>query len=160
MVRVVRFAGGLLFDRVMAGWDVVVHVTDHTDARPLQILGARAADLEQTLAAGGPRPQALAVDAELYGSDARVRQLVLDAVGQKLTEVRLWGEGCPVDLKSEAGSVCHRLSVAARAFKAQALVAAATAPADPIDYTEMFQSSQTSRWEIPAASQLQPAQSN
>ena len=37
---VVRFAGGWLFDRAMAGWDVTVLVADHPDERPLRILGA------------------------------------------------------------------------------------------------------------------------
>ncbi|WP_343575423.1 hypothetical protein [Mycobacterium sp.] len=36
---VVTFAGGWLFDRAMAGWDVTVLVADHVDERPLRILG-------------------------------------------------------------------------------------------------------------------------
>lgn len=42
VVDVVRFAGGWLFARAMAGWDGTVLLTDvsgRTDARPLQILG-------------------------------------------------------------------------------------------------------------------------
>ena len=39
---VVKFAGGWLFDRAMAGWDVTVLLVDHPDERPLQILGAHA----------------------------------------------------------------------------------------------------------------------
>ena len=50
MVDVVRSAGGWLFDRVMAGWDVTVITPDHSDSRPLQILGVRVRDLETTLA--------------------------------------------------------------------------------------------------------------
>lgn len=89
-----------------------------------------------------PRPQALAVDAELYRSDARVQGLVREAVGECLTEVRLWGEAWPAELDPQSGSVCHRLSVAARAFKTQALVAAA-APVDRVDGTETFKSTET-----------------
>jgi hypothetical protein len=127
---VVWFAGGWLFDRVMAGWDATVLTADHADSRPLQILGARPADLEAVLAAPdrGPVPAAIAVDARLYGSDARVRLMVQGALDGGVAEVRVWGEGWPADLAGAAGALQHRLSVAARAFKAQALVAAA-APA-------------------------------
>ena len=31
----VRFAGGWMYDRVMAGWDVTVLLADRTDERPL-----------------------------------------------------------------------------------------------------------------------------
>src|SRR5439155_14971420 len=46
VVDVVKFAGGWLFDRAMAGWDVTVLLVDHPDERPLQILGAHTIDLE------------------------------------------------------------------------------------------------------------------
>ena len=138
MARVVRYAGGWMFDLVMAGWDVAVHITDPTDARPMHILGAHPVPLDRSLAALGrvPRPRALAVDAELYRSDAGVRRVVREAVG-RLTEVRLWGDDRPADLDGRTGSVSHQLSVAARAFKAQALAAVAV-PADAMDPTEMF----------------------
>jgi hypothetical protein len=144
--EVVRFAGGWLFDQVMAGWDVTVLTDDHTDCRALRILGARAADLATALASPvlRPWPQAMAVHADLYDVDARVRRIVLEALGAGLTEVRLWGDRWQADLESGPGSVQHRLSVAARAFKAQALAAAA-APADPGQVTEVFR-----RGEIPA----------
>jgi hypothetical protein len=48
---VVRLIGGWLYDRRAAGWDVSVLAPQHTDTGPLQILGARAADLESVLAA-------------------------------------------------------------------------------------------------------------
>ncbi len=37
--EVVRFAGGWLVDRVMAGWDVTVLISADEDTRPLEILG-------------------------------------------------------------------------------------------------------------------------
>ena len=37
--EVVRFAGGWLVDRVMAGWDVTVLIDTNEDLRPLEILG-------------------------------------------------------------------------------------------------------------------------
>ena len=93
VVDVVRFAGGWLFDRAMAGWDVTVLVADHPDERPLQILGAQMLDLEDALASVGhrPPPQALAAAADLFGCDSRVRQGVLQALDQGVTEVTLWG---------------------------------------------------------------------
>ncbi|WP_220277435.1 hypothetical protein [Streptomyces himalayensis] len=123
----------------MAGWDATVLTRDHSDPRPLRILGARAAGLESALTAHtrGPGPQAIAVDAGLFGSDARVRRMVLEALQSGVADVRLWGDQWPSDLKGGVGSMQHRLSVAARAFKAQALAAAA-APVDEIGVTEVF----------------------
>jgi hypothetical protein len=140
-VRVVQFAGGWLFDRVMAGCDVTVHVTDHADSRPLEILGAQVVDLARTLAGRGRMcfPHTLAVDGDLLSADDRVRLLVRTAAGMSQTEVRLWGDACPAELDGEASEVCHRLSVAARAFKAHALVAA-DAPTGLVDLTEAFRS--------------------
>jgi hypothetical protein len=139
MVEVVRSTGGWLFDRVMAGWDVTVITPDHSDSRPLQILGARVRDLETTLAmpALGPCLSAIAVQSDLYDCDARIRRMVLTAFGEGLAEVRFWGDLRPEDLDGTADPVWHRLSVAARAFKAQALAAAA-ASADPNEDIEVF----------------------
>jgi hypothetical protein len=123
---VVRFAGGWLFDRTMAGWDVTVLVAGHPDERPLQILGAATLDLEYALATAGhrPPPQTLAAAADLFGCDSRVRQGVLQALDQGATEVTLWGQTWPTELDDSVGLVEHRLSAAAQAFKAQALAAA------------------------------------
>ncbi|CAM2778483.1 hypothetical protein BST27_02470 [Mycobacterium intermedium] len=129
VVDVVAFAGGWLFDRAMAGWDVTVLLTDHPDDRPLHILGARTLDLEVALASVGtrPKPQALAAAADLLGSDPRVRNGVLQALDHGVTEVTLWGQRWPVELDDSVGLVQHRLSMAAQIFKARALAAAAAA---------------------------------
>jgi hypothetical protein len=127
--EVVKFAGGWLVDRVMAGWDVTVLVrgaeAGSQDLRPLEILGVDTQDLEQALVmwADRPHPQTVAVASELFSADARVRQGVLNALDQGLTEVTLWGEHWPEELDDTVGSVRHQLSAAARAFKAQALAA-------------------------------------
>ncbi|OBH29340.1 hypothetical protein A5692_21025 [Mycobacterium sp. E342] len=141
VVDAVRFAGGWLFDRAMAGWDVTVLVADHPDDRPLQILGARVVDLEDALASvhSRPRPQALAAAADLFGCDARVRQGVLQALDHGATEVTLWGEGWPAELDESVGLVQHRLSMAAHMFKAQAMAAAAL-PLAPLGHVETFRS--------------------
>jgi hypothetical protein len=130
--EVVMYAGGWLFDRVMAGWDVTVLVDDHPDDRPLQILGAESLDLEAGLASmeSRPHPQTLAVSVDLFERDARVRQGVLAALESGLTEVTLWGDTWPTELDASVDSVCHQLSAAALAFKSQALTAAAIPDAE------------------------------
>src|SRR5260370_27436932 len=97
MVEVVRSAGGWLFDQVMAGWDVTVLTSDHSDSRPLQILGARVRDLETPLPMPvlGPCLSAIAVRSDLYDCDARVRRMVRTAFAQGLAEGRFWGDHRP-----------------------------------------------------------------
>jgi hypothetical protein len=109
------------------------------DIRPLEILGAEVRDLESVLESWEerPHPQTVAVAADLFDRHARVRQGVLEALEQGATEVTLWGEGLPAELDESVDSVQHRLSAAARAFKAQAL-AAANAPDAAVDHTETF----------------------
>lgn len=138
---VVRFAGGWLFDRAMAGWDVTALVADHPDERPLQILGAQVLDLEYALATVGnrPAPQTLAAAADLFNCDSRVRQGVLQALDQGATEVTLWGRTWPAELADSVGLVQHRLSAAAQAFKAQAYGAVAIS-AESIEPVETFRS--------------------
>jgi hypothetical protein len=123
----VRFAGGWMYDRVMAGWDVTVLLADRTDERPLHILGVATSDLESALALWEepPHPQTVAVAADLFAGDERVRRGVLGALEQGLTEVTLWGDSVPAELDDSVGHVAHQLSAAARAFKSQALTAAA-----------------------------------
>jgi hypothetical protein len=125
---VVISAGGWLVDRVMAGWDVTVLISgEHSvdDLRPLQILGVEIGDLETAMQEweARPHPQTIAVAADLFSRDERVRDGVLGALDQGLTEVTLWGESWPVDLDASVDVVQHELSAAARAFKAQAVAA-------------------------------------
>lgn len=145
VIDVVRFAGGWIFDRSMAGWDVTVLVADHPDDRPLQIVGAQVLDLEDALtsAQSRPRPQALAAAADLFGCDPRVRQGVLQALDHGVTEVTLWGENWPSELDDSVGLVQHQLSMAAQTFKAKALAAASNVggvPRIPVGHVETFRS--------------------
>ena len=135
----VRCAGGWLFDQVMAGWDVTVVTADQGDPRPLHILGVRARDLDSVLAVPvlGPCLQAIAVQTDLYDADERVRRMVLTAAEEGGADVRLWGDSWPADFDGSANPVSHRLSLAARAFKAQAM-AAASLPAEPAAEAEVF----------------------
>ena len=136
----VKFAGGWVCDRVMAGWDVTVLVGDHGDIRPLEILGAEVLDLESVLETWEerPHPQTVAVAADVLGSDSRVRQHVVNALEQGATEVTLWGEHLPEELDRSVDSVQHHLSSAARAFKARALAATSDPEAASVGRSETF----------------------
>lgn len=137
VVDAVRFAGGWLVDRVMAGWDVTVLIGADEDVRPLAILGVETIALESVLESweDRPHPQTVAVAADLFNTDERVRRGVLGALEQGHTEVTLWGDECPADLSVE---VRHELSAAARAFKAQALAAVNHPEARGVGHTEAF----------------------
>lgn len=131
---VVQSAGGWLYDRVMAGWEVSVLLPHGGDARSLRILGVRAFD--------GARPdltwsssQSLAVSAEAFTADPLVRQKVLASLGDRLTEVALWGDGWPLGVDRAMTRTQYVLSAAARRFKGYAL-AAAGLPCDSVGPTE------------------------
>lgn len=123
-VDVVQSAGGWLYDRAMAGWEVTVLLPQGCDTRPLRILGVRASDLESSLGALGAGATSLAVSAEAFGADARVRAAVLESLDSRLTEVALWGDGWPLGVNRATTRAQHLLSGAARTFKGYALAAA------------------------------------
>lgn len=140
---VVYRAGGWLADRALAGWDVEVFVAepgaDVTEARPLRILGASVCRLHhESSSAGGTRADAVAVAAELFCADARIRDRVLYAYDKDLLEVTVWGEVMPAELMARFAPVEHVLSSAAQAFKSHALRAAAPFSPPPVGVTEMF----------------------
>lgn len=126
---VVRSAGGWLYDRAMAGWQVTVLLPSGSDSRSLRILGAHAVDFEEQFAATGPRraSQSLAVSAEAFTADVRVRDTVLASLDDRLTEVALWGRapsGWPLRVDRGVAKAQYALSAAARRFKGHALAAA------------------------------------
>ena len=147
--EVVRYAGGWLFDLVAAGWEGAVLTADRADPRPLEILGGHGYDLESALAApsAGRCLHAIAVEANLYRSDARVRRMVYQARGEGLTELMVLGDDWPDGPDGADGPVRHRLSIAARAFKAEAL-AAADIPVDAKDDVEVFRRAAISRADL------------
>jgi hypothetical protein len=135
---VVQSAGGWLYDRARAGWDVNVLVADGGDPRPLTILGATAIDLDEGFLSSvrsASRGGALAVSSELMGADTRVRDEVVRALKRGLTEVTVWGTQWPAELGRQADSIQHWVSSAGRAFKSHALVAADVS-ADAVTPTE------------------------
>jgi hypothetical protein len=137
---VVRSVGGWLYDRVRAGWEVNVLLPEQSDTRPLQILGVQASNLDSQIspASTGCAARGLAVSAEMFASDLRIRQEVLKALDRWMTEVTLWHDGWPLAVGHRTTTVQHVLSGAARAFKRHALTAAGTS--DPIGPTETLRS--------------------
>ncbi|WP_131805963.1 hypothetical protein [Mycobacterium alsense] len=121
-----RAIGGWLFDQRLAGWRTTVASTDHADDRALRILGAAVIELDPALAAEGHHghPHTLAVCANLFRRDTRVRQAVLKTIDNGSTHVMMWAGGRPFEFRGSARPVEHRLTIAARAFKKEALATA------------------------------------
>lgn len=138
----VTAAGGWLYHRVAAGWDVTVALPGQQNLRPLQILGARTVDLETALSAPPGRwtAQCLAVVAAAGVTDARIRQRVQLALRHGLTQVVMWGECWPPARRLHP--VHHVPTVAGRAFKRQALLAADVPLDTRLGGPELFHSDQ------------------
>jgi hypothetical protein len=141
--EVVRFSGGWMFDQALAGWDVNVLTLDDGNVRPLRILGANPHDLAPLLAPGvavGQCLHAVVVPADLYHAEEGVRRIARNAMEAGSAELLLWDDdqspvlGLPGPVSAGHGPVPvrHRLSLAARAFKAQALAAARVPDADAV----------------------------
>jgi hypothetical protein len=122
---VVQSVGGWLFDRSMAGWDVIVFLADHNDdVRPLRIVGVRTAELQPAplpVNDGAARAAALAIASDLLGTDESIDAEVGDALRCGDIELALWGNG---GFPGRVDPLQYRLSAAARLFKAHALAAA------------------------------------
>lgn len=130
---VVTACGGWLFDRTLAGWQVRVLLADGAGAEPLSILGVTVADLASNLpmlAAAGPASPytscTVAVAASLLARDGAVATAVAGAVEHGHAEILTWGEAPDWLQRVDADGLDlrpahHRLSGAARAFKARAL---------------------------------------
>jgi hypothetical protein len=130
MADAVRSVGGWLFDHSIRGWDAEVLTSDRCPARPALILGARADDLK-ALSCPLPkeRPLTIMVSAALYTAEALVRQVADDALRGRRADVLVWGDALPLELEGASRPVRHQISVAARAFKTQALLALPAEPA-------------------------------
>jgi hypothetical protein len=151
---VVCSVGGWLYDRVLAGWEVNVLLPQRCDTRALQILGMRAADLDSHIlpASSGGAARGLAVSAEMFASDQRIRHEVLRALDRWMTEVTLWHDDWPLSVGHRTTTVQHVLSAAARAFKRHALTAAGVS--GTVGPTEMLRSDMKAC--LPVDSELVP----
>jgi hypothetical protein len=136
-VDVVHSAGGWLYDRVMAGWEVTVLLPGNCDTRPLRILGVAVLNTESEFVptAMNSTSHTLAVSAEAFAAEARVRDKVFTSLNDRLTEVALWGDGWPLGVNRGMTRAQHVLSAAARKFKGYAL-AAAGIPSALVEPTE------------------------
>ncbi|MEV0358280.1 hypothetical protein AB0H71_19750 [Nocardia sp. NPDC050697] len=137
---VIRHAGGWLFDRSAAGWEVTVLVADSADVAPLRILGATVLDLRQSISRQPTHdiwPMAVAVSAASYRAEPLLRDGLHDSLDRGLTEVAVWGDDLPAELADRVAPSYHRVSVAALAFKSCALAAAGCA-GEPVLPTEVF----------------------
>ncbi len=123
-VDIVQSAGGWLYDRVMAGWEVTAVLPPGGDTRPLRILGVAVSDPQPGFGGADTASQSLAVSAEAFTTDPWVRQKVLISLDDRLTEVALWGDGWPLGVNRTTVEAQYRLSAAARRFKGYALAAA------------------------------------
>ena len=140
VLDVVEAAGGWLFDRRMAGWDVTVLVPEEEDVHALRILGVDIVQVGPTWTSWLERPQvqALAVAADLFDRDPRVKHAVLQVLEQGLPEIILWGNAWPAGLARSADEVRHELSGAARMFKCHAVKAASGREPASVDQVEVF----------------------
>jgi hypothetical protein len=127
----VHSAGGWLCDRARAGWDVTVLVADHQNTRPVAILGATAVDIDapgSSVLSLAAQSAELAVTARALTLDERVRADVRALLKKGCTAVTVWGDRWPSEVGGAVDPTEHRLSAAARAFKAHALEAATPEP--------------------------------
>lgn len=121
-------AGGVICDRALAGWEVRVFSTARCDPRPLAILGAASGTGE---APDDPRrpwtqpgPRVLVMPMDKVAPNGRVRGHLQQSLAGRHVDVLLWGQDSPVELTDLLEPIRHDLSAAARAFKAQAALAA------------------------------------
>lgn len=132
----VNAAGGLIFDRVSAGWRVAVYLESPGDDRPLRILGAGAHPLPGDSRNEPQWPDILLVAADVHERNTAARRFVAAACRSHGTKVAVWSEIRSSDTPTGIGWMDHRLSAAAQAFKVHAVRAAGLMP--PVSLTESF----------------------
>lgn len=133
-------AGGWMCDRIQAGWDVSVTITEPRDMRALQILGVTALVTDDGLEAmeNGRGTAAVAFAPAIFETNQTIRSAVLNALDHGCAEVIVWGPTIPSELHSRVERQPYRLSGAARAFKAHALAAASIPTGDVAPTEELF----------------------
>lgn len=128
---VVDRLGGWIFDRTLAGCETIVFTPAPGDTRALEILGAKTVDYADVPAVPGWATGfgVLAVSAEMYAADARAREVVGTRRKDGAGHTYLWGEEPGAGSGREFAVITpHRVSLAARAFKRHALLAAGISP--------------------------------
>jgi hypothetical protein len=142
VVDVVRSAGGWLFDLASTGWKVHVAGLDRCDIRPLQILGISSRESSTPASViEAPDVVALAFSGDVL-TDVATRVGVLNALAAGIAEITLWGKNWTTEIPDGLEPMPYRPSAAARAFKAQALIALGSAT-EPIGSIEEFYTPRT-----------------
>lgn len=119
----VRFAGGLIFDKVASGWDVIVLLPGGGDSVPLQILGATIGDIDDGAFIESLGP-ATALVAPADGGDQRTESITASALTDQRTHAAFWCDSpAALNLRSFT-TIDYHMSLAARAYKTHALAAA------------------------------------
>lgn len=137
---VVRHAGGWLFDLSKAGWDVTVLLLGQGETRPIRILGLNVIELNRSGLENDrhPYPQMLAVAPDLLAQDPHVNRRIIRMVRTGLTDVVLYGVS-QLDESRGDDVLLHKLTRAARVFKARSLAVDGASEDDSADDVESFQ---------------------
>ncbi|VEG47039.1 Uncharacterised protein [Mycolicibacterium flavescens] len=125
----VRHAGGLMFDRVRAGWRVVVVTNDSADSTALTILGTHTqspGEPEEIPAKSGRVVRTRIMPADSLFVDRRPAGVPLNRA-EPGSQLLFWGPRVNCEPAGPVYPVRHELSPAARRFKAHALHAAGLA---------------------------------
>ena len=130
----VRSAGGLMFDRALAGWKVRVVTDDRAHSRALRILGADA-EPPAHLADAQSRPdriiRTLVLPVNQFTGDPR-SLMAGSTKTEPPAELLLWGRHVNSELTGLLQPVRYGISSAARRFKEEALRCAdIDGPAEP-----------------------------
>lgn len=132
----VRCAGGVVFDRAAAGWDVTVYPMDDAGLRAIQILGAKCGEPGSLFCKDASFPTVLVVTSSLPAANRRVEACVKAALSLHGVEVLFAGVDSPRGrARDDAG--LYTLGHAAHAFKKSAAEAAGLQP-DAVSRSEHF----------------------
>jgi hypothetical protein len=123
----------------MAGWDVTGFIADYNGDQLLGILGADTVPYRSASGLWHPNtPHSLAVAPDLYERDAPLRARLLRAVRLGEPEVIFLGDSRPSEMRGKPLKVEHQCSLAARAFKRQALSRPGVSTDDVSDREVLF----------------------
>ena len=142
LTDVLAEAGGWIIDRALAGWAVTIICIgpgSPGEDRLGKILGAEIAGREALTDGNRFRPYGIALPAALYRADNCARDYIAASLAHQATEICLFGTGRRAPTDDTFQSISHRISTAARAFKAHSL-AAAYLPNDGLPANEYFHS--------------------
>ncbi|BBX15491.1 hypothetical protein CRI77_23430 [Mycolicibacterium duvalii] len=127
LAEAVAHAGGLIFDRRRAGWDVSVTTSDVTLTRALTILGAR-------IDIPGPFTERRGPHTVVWSAATFARSGTEPSL-TRMRQVLLWGHHADDGLDESLSPAHHTLSSAARAFKRCALQSVGlSAYAEPVEH--------------------------